>query len=303
MVNLSVKIGKLKLKNPVMVASGTFGAEYRRFINVESLGAIITKTITLRPRIGNKPPRVAEAYSGMLNSIGLENQGLDDFINKKIPAFPAGKTALIVSVAGDSEEEFKSLVKSLDKTGRVDAIELNLSCPNVRHGQREGLTAQDEKAVYETISKVRKLTKKTLIAKLAPCVTDITKIALAAEAAGVDAVSLINTYPAMGVDIVTRRPQLSNITGGLSGPAIKPIALKMVWDTFKKIDIPIIGIGGIMDYKDAVEFILCGASAVQIGTASFVDPQASEETVKGIKRYMAENNLNNINELKGKLLV
>ncbi len=301
MVNLSVKIGKLKLKNPVMAASGTFGPEYRQLIDVGSIGAVIAKTITLKARAGNKPPRIAEAPSGMLNSIGLENKGLDDFINNKIQLFPKGKTALIVSISGDSDEEFKELLKALNKIDKVSAIELNLSCPNVKHGSRHGLTAQDKGAVSETVEAVRRLTKLPLIAKLSPCVTDIAGIARAAEKAGADAVSLINTFPAMAVDIETRKPLLGNMSGGLSGPAIKPIALKMVWDTYQKVKIPIIGIGGIMGYEDAVEFILCGATCVQIGTANFVDPRTPAETLRGITSYLAKNKIDDINELIGRL--
>ena len=303
MVDLSVKIGKLKLKNPVMAASGTFGMEYRRLIDAGSLGAIVTKTITLKPRAGNPPPRIAETSSGMLNSIGLENKGLDDFIKNKIPLFPAGRTVLIVSIAGDKEDEFTGLVKGLNKIKKVDAIELNLSCPNIRHGTREGLTAQDEKAVGEIVAGVRRITNLTLIVKLSPCVTDITRIAGAAESAGADAVSLINTYPAMAVDIETKKPKLGSVTGGLSGPAIKPIALKMVWDSYKKIKIPIIGIGGIMDYKDALEFILCGAAAIQIGTANFVNPSAPADVTKGLKAYLAKNRIKSVAELTGKLKI
>jgi len=302
-VDLSVKIGKLKLKNPVMAASGTFGMEYRRLIDAGSLGAIVTKTITLKPRAGNPPPRIAETSSGMLNSIGLENKGLDDFIKNKIPLFPAGRTVLIVSIAGDKEDEFTGLVKGLNKIKKVDAIELNLSCPNIRHGTREGLTAQDEKAVGEIVAGVRRITNLTLIVKLSPCVTDITRIAGAAESAGADAVSLINTYPAMAVDIETKKPKLGSVTGGLSGPAIKPIALKMVWDSYKKIKIPIIGIGGIMDYKDALEFILCGAAAIQIGTANFVNPSAPADVTKGLKAYLAKNRIKSVAELTGKLKI
>jgi dihydroorotate dehydrogenase (NAD+) catalytic subunit len=301
MVNLSVKIGKLKLKNPVMAASGTFGMEYRHLIDVGSLGAIVTKTITLKARTGNPPPRIAETPSGMLNSIGLENKGLEDFIRNRAPLFPAGKSALVVSIAGDTEDEFTVLVKRLNKVRKVDAIELNLSCPNVRHGTREALTAQDERGVYEVIDNVRGITDITLIAKLSPCVTDIAKIAKAAEEAGADAVSLINTFPAMAVDIETKKALLGNVTGGLSGPAIKPIALKMVRDTYKKIGIPIIGIGGIMDYRGAVEFILCGATAVQIGTANFVNPKACPEIIKGIRKYLESNKISDINRLVGGL--
>lgn len=303
MVDIAVKIGKLKLKNPVIAASGTFGMEYRRLINVGSLGAIVAKTITLKPRTGNPPPRIVETASGMLNSIGLENKGLDDFIKNKIPLFPTSKTALIVSIAGDNENEFTELVKRLNNIKKVSAIELNLSCPNVRHGSREGLTAQDESAVYEVIDTVRKRTTLTLIAKLSPCVTDIAKVAKAAESAGADAVSLINTYPAMAVDIDTKMPKLGNVTGGMSGPAIKPIALKMVYDAYKKIKIPIIGIGGIMDYKDAIEFMLCGAAAVQIGTVNFVNPAACLSILEGIKTYLKKNKLKSAKDIIGRLKI
>lgn len=301
MVDLSVKIGKLKLKNPVMVASGTFGMDYRRLIDVRALGAIVTKTITLKGRMGNPPPRIAETHSGMLNSIGLENNGLDDFIKNKIPLFPKGSTELIVSVAGESEDEFKKIVKGLNHVKGIGAIELNLSCPNIRHGAREGLIAQDEKAVHSVVSAARKATNLTLIAKLSPNVADIAKIALAAEDAGADAVLLVNTFPAMAVDIDTGRPKLGHITGGLSGPALKPIALKMVWDAYNKIDIPIIGCGGIMDYRDAVEFMLCGATAVQVGTATFINPAASVEIIDGIEKYMKKNRIDNIGKLVGLL--
>ena len=300
-MNVSVKIGKLKLKNPVMVASGTFGLEYGELVDINSLGAYVTKTITLKGRTGNPPPRIAETASGMLNSIGLENKGLEDFIKNKMPFLNKLKIPLIVSIAGDKSEEFKDIIKNLDKLRRVTAIELNLSCPNVRHGSREGLTAQDEFAVSEVVKIARRMTGLTLIAKLSPCVTDITRIAAAAESAGADALSLINTFPAMAVDIETKKPALGNVTGGLSGPAIKPIALKMVWDTYKKVKIPIIGIGGIMGHEDAIEFILCGATAIQVGTATFTDPKAPVETARGIKNYLAENKIDDINTLIGRL--
>lgn len=301
MVNLSVRIGKLKLKNPVMVASGTFGPEYGKIININSLGAYVAKTITLKSRTGNPPPRVAETASGMLNSIGLENKGLEDFIKNKIPLLDKIKIPLIASIAGDSDYEFKEIIKGLNRTRRVNAIELNLSCPNIKHGSREGLTAQDESAVFEVVKTARRATNLTLIAKLSPCVTDITGIALSAEKAGADAVSLINTFPAMAVDSKTKAPLLGNITGGLSGPAIKPIALKMVWDTYKKVKIPIIGIGGIMCCEDVIEFILCGATAIQVGTATFVDPKAPIDSATGIKNYLAENKISDINKLIGRL--
>lgn len=304
MVDLGVKIGKLKLKNPVMVASGTFGIEYVDLMDINALGAYVAKTITLRPRIGNPPPRVTETPSGMLNSIGLENKGVEDFIKNKLPLV-TGKVRIpiIVSIAGDDEDEFRSLAKRLDGVNRISALELNMSCPNVKHGEKEGLIAQDAGAVYDIVNKVRQVTRLTIIAKLSPCVTDIAKIAQAAERAGADAVSLINTFPAMAVDIYSMKAVLGNITGGLSGPAIKPISLKMIRDTYKKINIPVVGIGGITTYEDAVEFMLCGAAAVQVGTSNFVNPKSPIEIIEGLKRYLAKNKIKNAGALVGGLKV
>ena len=301
MVNLETKIGKIKLKNPVMAASGTFGIEYGELVDINKLGAYITKTITLNARIGNPPPRICETPSGMLNSIGLENKGLDDFIKNKIPKLKRLKIPLIVSIAGDDAAEFKELARALSRVKRIAALEINLSCPNVKHGKRNFLIAQDEEATYEIIEVVRKSTALTVIAKLSPNVTDIKSIAKAAERAGADALSLINTLTGIAVDIDTKRPILGNVTGGLSGPAIKPIALRMVCEAYKSTRIPIVGIGGIMDYKDAVEFMLCGASAVQVGTANFVNPTTGSEIIDGIKNYMAKNNIKEIKELIGAL--
>jgi len=296
--DLSVKIGKLKLQNPVMVASGTFGVEYGELVNLRKLGAYIAKTVTLEPRLGNPPPRVFETAYGMLNSIGLENKGIDDFINEKIPKLKKIGVPIIASVAGDNSDEYAVITRKLSGSG-VNAIELNLSCPNVKHGLRKGLIAQDGVAVYETVKKCRAVTDLTLIAKLSPNVTDIAEIALSAEKAGADAITLVNTFPAMAIDIETARPILGNVTGGLSGQAMKPIALKMVRDAYFKLNIPIIGSGGIMDYKDAVEFILCGSSAVQIGTASFIDPDAFSRVLNGLKEYMKRKKIKRIKDLIG----
>ncbi len=300
-LSLEVRLGKLKLKNPVMIASGTFGTEYGELIDINKLGAYITKTITLNARIGNPPPRVCETPSGMLNSIGLENRGLDDFIKNKIPGLKRLKIPLIASIAGDDAVEFKELTRALTKVKKIEALEINLSCPNVKHGKRDLCFAQDEEATYEMIEAVRRSTALTVIAKLSPNVTDIKRIAKAAERAGADAVSLINTLVGMAVDIDTKRPVLGNITGGLSGPAIKPIALRMVREAYNSTRIPVVGIGGIMDYKDAVEFMLCGASAIQVGTANFVNPAASTGIIEGIKSYMAKNSIKEIKELIGAL--
>jgi dihydroorotate dehydrogenase (NAD+) catalytic subunit len=302
-VSLETKIGKLKLKNPVMVASGTFGLEYKDLVDINSLGAYIAKTITLNARTGNPPPRVCETPSGMLNSIGLENNGLDDFIKNKIPELSKLKIPLIVSIAGDDAAEFKTLAKALNKVKRIAALEINLSCPNVKHGKRNFLIAQDEDATYEIIDAVRRATGLTVIAKLSPNITDIKVVAKAAERAGADAVSLINTLIGMAVDIDTKKPALGNVTGGLSGPAIKPIALRMVREAYNAVKIPIVGIGGIMDYKDAVEFMLCGAVAVQVGTANFIHPAASTDIIDGIERYMTKNKIREIKELVGALKI
>ena len=296
--NLTVYIGKLRLKNPVIAASGTFGPEYGELIDMDSLGAIIAKTITLKARSGNPAPRVTETPSGMLNSIGLENKGLDDFLKNKLPELAKLKTKVIASISGDDDREFAQLARRLSKVKRVDALELNLSCPNLRG---EGIIAQDEKAVYKIVKAVRKVTPLTVIAKLSPNVTDIAKIAKVSEEAGADAVSLVNTFLAMAVDIDTMKPALGNITGGLSGPAIKPIALRMVWEAYNALKIPIIGMGGIMDWKDAVEFILSGAAAVEVGTANFVNPKTAVEIIGGIKKYMVKNKIGDIKELTGAL--
>jgi len=298
---LSVKIGKLNLKNPVLVASGTFGLEYGHIFDINKLGAYIAKTITLNARTGNPSPRVAETSAGMLNAIGLENSGLEDFIKNKLPKLQKIKVPIIASIAGDDEAEFKKLAKSLGRAKKIDALEINLSCPNVKHGSRDFLIAQDEDDTYRIIKAVRDASSLTLIAKLSPNVTDITKIAQAAKAAGADAVSLVNTFIGIAVNIETQKPVLGNITGGLSGPAIKPIALRMVRDVFRNVKIPIIGIGGIMDYKDAVEFMLCGASAVQVGTANFINPSAPAEIIEGLAAYMVENKINDVKELIGAL--
>ncbi|MDO8525081.1 MAG: dihydroorotate dehydrogenase [Candidatus Omnitrophota bacterium] len=303
MVNLSVKIGRLKLKNPVMAASGTFGEEYKDLINVNSLGALIAKTITLKPRVGNLPPRVAETPAGMLNSIGLENKGLDFFLEEKLPILKRLKVPIIGSIAGDDEGEFAELAKRLGRDSAISGLEINLSCPNVKHGDREDLIAQDEDAVYKVVKAVRRAASTTLIAKLSPNVANITKMARAAKEAGADAVSLVNTFVGMAIDIDTQRPILGNITGGLSGPAIRPIAIRMVWEVYKKVDIPVIGIGGIMDYKDAVEFILCGAAAIQIGTANFVNPKAPIEIIGGIKEYLARKKIKDVKKLIGALKI
>jgi len=303
-INLSVEIGRLKLKNPVMVASGTFGyaEEFKDFINLKSLGAVVTKTLTLKPRQGNLPPRTCETPAGMLNSIGLENPGLGIFIKDKLPFLRKIGIPIIMSVASEEEPgEFLELVERLEKLDEIQGIELNISCPNVLG--KKGLLSQDADATYKIVRDVRNITKKTLITKISPNVTFISEIAKASEDAGSDAVSLINTLSGMSIDINRRKSKISALTGGLSGPAIRPVAVRMVWEVFNKIKIPIIGMGGIMDAQSALEFFIAGASAISIGTANFVDPGSSIEVLKGLKKYFSENKIKSIKELIGSLIV
>ncbi|MDP2927942.1 MAG: dihydroorotate dehydrogenase [Candidatus Omnitrophota bacterium] len=299
--NLSVKIGNLDLKNPIMVASGTFGyaEEFEDLIDLRKLGAIVTKTITLKGRQGNLPPRTCETPAGMLNSIGLENPGIDKFIREKLPFLKKLGIPVIVSIAAEeTPDEFVILVKRLDQIPEISAIELNISCPNL---QKDKLISQDAKATFELVSAVRKFTEKCLITKLSPNVTSITQIALAAQSAGADALALINTLGGMSIDVNKRTPKLGAWVGGLSGPAIRPVAVKMVWEAYNKIKIPIIGMGGIMDTESALEFFIAGATAVSVGTANFVDPQASLEIIAGLQQYMMDNNMQNLSSLTGRL--
>ncbi|NQU73607.1 MAG: dihydroorotate dehydrogenase [Candidatus Omnitrophica bacterium] len=300
-MNTAVKIGKIWLKNPVMVASGTFGVgeKYSDFIDINKIGAIVTKTITLIARVGNAPPRLVETPAGLLNSIGLENKGLKDFVNNKIPFLKKLKIPAIVSIGGKNRGEFVELSKRLSDCG-IDGIEINISCPNVK-AKTKKLISQDKKETFELVKSIRKSTKLTLITKLSPNVTDITEIAKAAQDAESDAISLVNTFLGMAVDVETQKPKLGAVTGGLSGPAIKPVALRMVWEVFNKVKIPIIGIGGIMDYKDALEFIVCGATAVQVGTANFINPNATIEIIGKMKGFLRNNKIKDIKALVGSL--
>ena len=298
-MNLAVKIGKIKVKNPVLVASGTFGyaEEFEDFLDLKKLGAVVTKTITLKPRKGNPPPRIVETASGMLNSIGLENPGVEAFIKEKLPVLKKTKVPIIVSISADSVGEFVQLAKRLSKEKAVKAIELNISCPNIKKSKL--LIAQDAASTYKVVKAVRRATKLTIITKLSPNVTDITEIARTAERAGSNALSLVNTFSAMSININKRKPRLGNITGGLSGPAIKPVALRMVWEVKKAVKIPIIGMGGIMNTGDALEFIIAGATAVAIGTANFINPKAPVEIISGVKKYMQHNKISSIKRLVG----
>lgn len=300
MARLEVNIGKIRLKNPVMVASGTFGyaREFEKLINLADIGAIITKTITLNPKQGNLMPRICETSAGMLNAIGLQNEGVDDFIKEKMPYLSKIGAPIIVSISGNNIDEFFILARRIDKINSVSGIELNISCPNLK---TKILIAQDSKLTYEVVKAVRKITNRTLITKLSPNVTDIVEIAEAAESAGSDAVSLVNTFSGMAIDIDTRKPKLGNIVGGLSGPCIKPIALRMVYEVSRKINIPVIGIGGIMNSDDAIEFMLAGAMAIQVGTANFIDPNISGKIVKGIEAYLKKHKIEKIEDIVGGL--
>ncbi len=301
-INLKVNIAGLELKNPVIAASGSFGfgREYSRYFDLSRLGGIAVKGLTPLPRKGNPPPRIAETPSGILNSVGLQNPGVHTFIEKEIPFLRLYDTAIIANASGNTVEEYESMVEILSDAD-VDAIELNLSCPNVKEGCLSfGSSAQ---GVYDVVSRVKSYAKKPLIVKLTPNVTDITEIAKAAEDAGADSVSLINTILGMAIDAKTRRPILGNITGGLSGPAVKPIALRMVYQVSKAVKIPVIGMGGISNGTDAVEFLLAGASAVMVGTAGFANPMAWVETIEGIETYMVKNHVSSVTELIGGLIV
>ncbi|MDD5560884.1 MAG: dihydroorotate dehydrogenase [Candidatus Omnitrophica bacterium] len=299
--DLSVKIGSLHLKNPVMVASGTFGyaEEFNGLLDLKKLGAIVTKTITIKPRQGNLPPRTCETPSGMLNSIGLENPGIDKFIGDKLPFLKKLGIPIIISIASEDDPgEFCILAERLDKISAISAIELNISCPNL---QKNKLISQDARETFALISALRKLTRKCLITKLSPNVTSISDIALAAQEAGSDAVALINTLAGMSIDVHKRTPKLGSWSGGLSGPAIRPVAVKMVWDVYNKIKIPIIGMGGIMDTESALEFFLAGATAISVGTANFINPGISLDIISGLEKYMADGGIQSLSNIIGKL--
>lgn len=302
-MNLSVNIGQLKLKNPVMTASGTFGygEEYSEFIDLNRLGAIVVKGLSILPKEGNPPPRIIETASGMLNAIGLQNIGIDNFIRNRLPFLRKFDTPVIANFFGDSVAEYSEAAKKLSSAEGVHGLEMNISCPNKEAGWC--IFGTDPKVAYDVISAARKATALTLIVKLSPNVTDVAMMARVAEDAGADAVSLINTLTGMAIDAVSRRPRLANITGGLSGPAIKPVALRMVWEVYKAVKIPVIGMGGIMNSEDAVEFLLAGACAVAVGTANFVNPSAAVEIIEGIEGFMKENAVFDIKELIGGLKV
>jgi len=298
--DLKINIGSLRLKNPVMTASGTFGygEEFGTLVNLHRLGAIIVKGISLLPRQGNPPPRIAETACGMLNAIGLENVGLERFLSDKLPFLQGLETPLIVNILGDTVDDYQQLAARLDEEEKVAALEVNISCPNVKQG---GVAFGTDPDMAHAVTKgVRQHFSRTVIVKLSPNVTDINVIARAVEEAGADAVSLINTVLGMAIDIESCQPKLANVFGGLSGPAIKPIGLRMVWQVAESVSLPIIGIGGIATPEDAIEFLLAGACAVQVGTTNFINPKASEEIIQGIEEYLNKKNMVSIQELIGR---
>ncbi len=299
-MNLSVKIGSSLFPSPVTVASGTFGRQMLALTPelVSVLGAVVPKTVTLDPREGNPPPRIVETPAGMLNAIGIENPGVEVFIERYVPEWRRSGVPLIVSVLGHTDEEFEALAERLNDVEGVDALELNLSCPNLG---RQRLAAQDPAAAKRIVHKVRRIFRRTLLAKLSPNVTDISEIAVAVEQGGADGVSMVNTFAAMAIDVHRRRPKLGNVIGGLSGPAIRPIALRMVHQAAARVKIPIVAMGGIMTAEDALEFLIAGASMVAVGTAQFIHPEAVLTIYEGIRAYMRQHDLNDIAQLTGSL--
>lgn len=303
MADLSINIGKLEMANPVMTASGTFGygLEFQDFVDLEKIGGIIVKGTTLHHREGNPYPRMAETPMGMLNAVGLQNKGVHYFAEHIYPQIKDIQTNMIVNVSGSQIEDYAETARIINELENIPAIELNISCPNVKQGGMAfGVTAH---GASEVVSVVRKVYDKTLIVKLSPNVTDITEIARAVEGAGADSVSLINTLLGMAIDAEKRKPVLSTVTGGMSGAAVKPIALRMVWQVAKAVSIPVIGLGGIMNWKDAVEFLLAGASAIQIGTANFIDPAITVKVAEGIDDYLNRHGYSSVRDIIGALEV
>ena len=302
-VDLGVSIGSLRLRNPVMTASGTFGyaREFEPYVKLNRLGAVVVKGISLEPRSGNPPPRIVETSCGMLNAIGLENVGVKRFISEKMKSLQAVNVPVVVNILGDTLEEYREIAERLAGLKGIAAIEVNISCPNVKKGGVAFGTVPGMAAAVTTA--VKQESTVPVIVKLSPNVTDITVIARAVEDAGADAVSLINTLIGMAIDHRTRKPRLANVIGGLSGPAIKPVALRMVYQVAQAVSIPVIGIGGIETAEDVLEFMLAGATAIQIGTANFINPRASEEAVEGLAKYVAEQRLGSIREIIGAVVL
>lgn len=299
-LNMKVNLGGLEMKNPVTTASGTFGfgPEYADFVDLNALGAIVVKGTTLEPRLGNPTPRMVETPAGMLNAIGLQNPGADAFIKEYLPFLGQYNTPVIVNMAGNSVEDYGNLAQKLSEAKGIHALEVNISCPNVKQGGIQFGTVPEMAA--EVIKMVKDNTSLPVIAKLSPNVSDIVAMAKSVEAAGADAIALINTLLGMAIDIETQKPILGNIMGGLSGPAIKPVAVRMVWQVSQAVRIPILGMGGILTAEDALEFILAGATAVAVGTGNFVNPRATMDIIAGIEEYMSKKGIEDINELIGK---
>jgi dihydroorotate dehydrogenase (NAD+) catalytic subunit len=301
--DLSVDIGGIRLRNPVMTASGTFGyaREFDAYVDLNRLGGIIVKGLSMAPSRGNRPPRIVETACGMLNAIGLENVGIERFITEKLPFLQGLSTPVFVNIYGQTVEEYAALAERLEALDTVAGIEVNISCPNVKAG---GVAfGVDPEMAAAVVRAVRKRTRKLLMVKLSPNVTDITQIAARAEGEGADALSLINTITGMAIDIETRRSKLANITGGLSGPAIRPVALRMVWQVCQRVKVPVVGIGGILNPGDAIEFFIAGARAVQVGTANFVNPRATMDILEGIEQYLVNKGILRLNDLVGTLEV
>ena len=299
--DMSVEIAGIKLRNPVMTASGTFGygQEFAEYVDLERIGAFVTKGLSLKPRAGNPTPRIVETPGGMLNAIGLQNVGIDAFIAKKVPFLRSVNTPAIANFFGNTIDEYAEMTLRLDTIPEIAGLEVNISCPNVKQG---GIVFGSEpQCAFDVVSACREKTVKPLIVKLSPNVTDVVAMARACADAGADALSLINTLTGMAIDLNRRRPVLANITGGFSGPAIKPVALRMVWQVAQAVDLPVIGIGGIMTATDALEFILAGATAVQVGTASFINPKASQEVAEGMETWLHENGVASVRSLVGAL--
>lgn len=302
-MDLSVTLAGLTLKNPVMTASGTcgYGLELARFFDLTRLGALVVKGISVFPRQGNPPPRIVETCGGMLNAIGLQNVGLEVFLREILPALLPLETLRIVNILGESQREYALLAETLGSQDGVDALEVNVSCPNVSKGG--AAFGADPRVLENLVRLLRAKTKRPLFIKLSPNVTDIVEMALRAEGAGADGLTLINTLRGMAVDLKTRRPCLATVVGGLSGPAIKPVALRMVWEVTRRVAIPVIGVGGILTAEDALEFLLCGARAVQIGTAQFRDPEASIGVIEGMDAWLSARGIQNLDEWIGSLRV
>ncbi len=301
-MNISVKIANITFPNPVTVASGTFGhaERYYNLEEVKRLGAIVPKTVTFHAQAGNPPVRIFETPSGMINAIGIENPGIDGFIARKLPALKKIGVPLIISILGHNEEQFTGIIEKLNAESGIAAVELNLSCPNLKH---KVLVAQDPEATLQLVRKIKALSKFPIVAKLSPNVTDIAEIAQAAEAGGADAVSLVNTFTAMAIDIKKRQSRIGNFTGGLSGPAIRPIAVYMVQKVASQVKIPVIGMGGIMTAADALEFLIAGATMIAVGTGNFINPRAPVDVLEGIESFMKENKIDDIREIIGSLKI